>query len=114
VEQITEKQTWEHLLGLDSKLENATELYKEAVADCYAKKVRFKLEMARQRKLASGSVQAREDEALLACEGLFSEFMVAEAKVDGLGQVVRSLRERCNNGRSLNASVRGQTNDGSF
>ena len=116
---LTEQDTIQSLIDVDTQLENVTRYHAKILEKAYHAKITFKLAMAKARITIKNdnpkaTVGIIEDMALLQCENEYGIQMVSEAELLATQETMRTLRERCNTGRSLNASVRGQTNDGSF
>jgi hypothetical protein len=109
---ITENTTWKNLASLDQQLAETTNQHSKTTKQAYQAKTEYKLAMSKARQNHAGTAQQKEDQALLECQIQYRQWMEATAEQEATLQQVRTLTTRCENGRSLNASLRGkQTNE---
>lgn len=89
---------------LDAKTAEIARLDEESVRA----KSRFEVQFARSFLSTSGSVDFRKQTAVLATEVSKLDAEIAEAKVRAARESIRTLRDRLDVGRSLNAAVRAE------
>jgi hypothetical protein len=110
---MTENTTWKNLASLDQQLAQTTDQHTQNTRQTYQAKTEYKLAMSKARQNSTAkTAQQREDQALLECEPQYRNYMETQGQQESILQQVRTLTTRCENGRSLNTSLRGkQTNE---
>jgi len=89
---------------LDAKTGEIARLDEEAVRA----RSRFEVGFARSFLKSQGPVDVRKQQAVLATEAAKLDAEIADAKVRAAREAIRTLRDRLEVGRSLNAAVRAE------
>lgn len=89
---------------LDAKTAEIARLDEEAVRS----RSRFEVQFARSFLSTDGSVDFRKQSAVLATSDAKLDAEIAEAKVRAARESIRTMRDRLEVGRSLNAAVRAE------
>ena len=112
---LTESQTINYIVKNVEKLEEKTEELASKIIESVNAERLYKLALAKATLRADGkTAEIRKAQALIECEQEYNNYMIDSSGMEACKELVRSLRENANNVRSLNASVRGQTNEGGF
>lgn len=90
--------------ALEAKTVEIARLDEEAVRA----KSRFEVSFARSFLSSDGAMDARKQQAVLATADAKLDAEIAEAKVRAARESIRTLRDRLDVGRSLNAAVRAE------
>lgn len=96
------------LAELSRMLDNATDEIARLDETAVRAKGRYQVQFARSFLSESGSVDARKQASVLACETAWLDAEIAEQQVRACRERIRTIRDQIEVGRSLNSAIKAE------